>query len=207
MPRSCRCRSVLPYLEVFGLFKQIFTTEILSRRRVIPIEQLNRLLQNIMDRKDFIPEIYYTLSEQYLHFLIDEFQDTSLLQWKNIEVLADEALSRGGSLFLVGDKKQAIYRWRGGRAELVDDVTDGMMAIYGVEKLDLDTNYRSGEHIVSFNNIFFDEKNLADLARAVLEGHSEKEIEDLTGPYLNPRKNFSTRSANAGYVSIEYLDR
>ncbi len=195
----------LPYLDVFGLFKQIFTTEILPRRRVIPIEQLNRLLQNIMDRKDFIPEIYYTLSEQYLHFLIDEFQDTSLLQWKNIEVLADEVLSRGGSLFLVGDKKQAIYRWRGGRAELVDDVTKRYDGAYDIEKPELDTNYRSGEHIVSFNNTFFDERNLADLARAVLEGHSETEIQKLMEPYHNAAQKFLDTKRGAGYASIEYL--
>ena len=118
------------------------------------LEELNRLLIAIMDRGDLVPEICYTLSEQYLHFLIDEFQDTSYLQWKNIEVLADEALSRGGSLFLVGDKKQAIYRWRGGRADLVDAVEEQYKS-YAPQPLELDTNYRSGEHIVAFNNAVF----------------------------------------------------
>ena len=195
----------LPYLEVFGLFKHIFTTEIIPRRRVVPIEELNRLLQNIMERKDFIPEVYYTLSEQYLHFLIDEFQDTSLLQWKNIEVLADEALSRGGSLFLVGDKKQAIYRWRGGRSELIDEVTARYEHIYGADKLNLDTNYRSAEHIVAFNNIIFDENNLAGLAKAHLQGHTEEEIKKITGPFRDSAQKFLDSKRNTGYASVEYL--
>ncbi len=195
----------LPYLEVFALFKHIFKTEILAHRRVIPIEELNRLLLNVMDRKDLIPEIYYTLSEQYLHFLIDEFQDTSFLQWKNIEILADEALSRGGSLFLVGDRKQAIYRWRGGRPELVDDVTGRYEAIYAVSKVDLDTNYRSAEHIVFFNNTVFDETNLADLAKTALEGHTHQEIENVIAPYRNASQKFLETKRGAGYVLVEHL--
>ena len=195
----------LPYLDVFRLFKHIFTTEILPRRRVIPIEELNRLLLTIMDRGDLVPEICYTLAEQYLHFLIDEFQDTSLLQWKNIEVLADEALSRGGSLFLVGDRKQAIYRWRGGRAELVDDVAERYGRTYAIKNLELDTNYRSGQHVVLFNNAVFDEANLEMLARTVLTGHSEEDIHKVTGPYRNSGQKFLDAKRNTGYVSIEYL--
>ena len=195
----------LPYLDVFVLFKQIFTTEVLSRKRVVPIEELNRLLLTIMDRDDLIPEIFYTLAERYLHFLIDEFQDTSLLQWKNIEILADEALSRGGSLFLVGDKKQAIYRWRGGRAELIDDVADRYGRTYPMESLDLDTNYRSGEHIVFFNNCVFRENNIAGLAGAVLEGHTGDEINKVAGPYVNSAQKFLDAKRGTGYVSIEYL--
>ncbi len=195
----------LPFLEMFGLFKHIFATEIIPRRRVVPIEELNRLLQNIMNRTDFIPEIYYTLSEHYLHFLIDEFQDTSLLQWKNIEVLADEALSRGGSLFLVGDRKQAIYRWRGGRPELVDDVAGRYENVYRTAKLDLDTNYRSGEHITVFNNRVFDKNNLARLAASILKDHSEHDIETVITPYDNAAQKFLDTKKGKGYVSVEFV--
>lgn len=196
----------LPYLDVFRLFKHIFKTEILARRRVVPIEELNRLLLDIMDESALVPEICYALAEQYLHFLIDEFQDTSLLQWKNIEVLADEALSRGGSLFLVGDKKQAIYRWRGGRAELVDDVAERYGGIYPARPFDLDTNYRSGEHIVLFNNAVFREENLAGLASAVLKDHAGEEVRVVTGPYRNSAQKPLDAKRGTGYVSVEYLE-
>ncbi len=194
----------LPYLDVFALFKNIFTSEVLSRKRVIPIEELNRLLIAIMDRSDFVPEICYTLSEQYLHFLIDEFQDTSYLQWKNIEVLADEALSRGGSLFLVGDKKQAIYRWRGGRADLIDTVEERYKS-YAPQHLELDTNYRSGEHIVDFNNAVFRDENLEILVKAALKECEEDDIQRIIGPYRSSKQKFLETKRGTGYVSIEYL--
>jgi len=194
-----------PYLQVYTFFKEVFQREITYYRRVIPIEELNRLLQNIVSRRDFVPEIYYTLSERYIHFLLDEFQDTSLLQWKNIEVLAEEALSRGGSLFLVGDRKQAIYRWRGGRPELVDEIAERYRGQYCVDELDLDTNYRSSEHIVAFNNTVFDAGNLAVLAGSVLAGHPTEAIEAAAKPYRTSRQLFLEAKKGRGFVSIEQL--
>jgi hypothetical protein len=179
--------------------------EITYYRRVIPIEELNRLLQDIVSRRDFVPEIYYTLSERYIHFLLDEFQDTSLLQWKNIEVLAEEALSRGGSLFLVGDRKQAIYRWRGGRPELVDEIADRYRDNYRVEELNLDTNYRSSEHIVAFNNAVFDAENLAVLGESVLAGHPPEAVDEAVKPYRTSRQLFLETKKDMGFVSIEQL--
>jgi hypothetical protein len=143
-----------------------------------------------------------TLSERYIHFLLDEFQDTSLLQWKNIEVLAEEALSRGGSLFLVGDRKQAIYRWRGGRPELVDEITEQYRDHYGVDELHLDTNYRSLEHVVSFNNEVFDAENLAVLAGTVLAGHPPETVEEMVKPYRTSRQLFlETKKVGDSYPS------
>ncbi len=193
----------LPYLEVYSFFKDVFRREVTYFRRVIPIEELNRLLQDVMKRRDFVPEIYYALAERYIHFLIDEFQDTSLLQWKNIEVLAEEALGRGGTLFLVGDKKQAIYRWRGGRAELIDEVSEHFGSYYPAEKLDLDTNYRSSEHIVSFNNEVFDAEHLLHLARSVLPDHPPGSLEKLVSPYNDSRQLSLETKKGAGYVEIE----
>ncbi|OPY00966.1 MAG: ATP-dependent helicase/nuclease subunit A [Syntrophorhabdus sp. PtaB.Bin184] len=195
----------IPYVQVYSFFKEVFQREVTYYRRVIPIEELNRLLQDIVTRRDFVPEIYYTLSERYIHFLLDEFQDTSLLQWKNIEVLAEEALSRGGSLFLVGDRKQAIYRWRGGRPELVDEITEQYRDHYGVDELHLDTNYRSLEHVVSFNNEVFDAENLAVLAGTVLAGHPPETVEEMVKPYRTSRQLFLETKKGGGFVSIERL--
>src|SRR5690606_17852089 len=108
------------------------------------------------------PYIYERLGEKYRHFFIDEFQDTSRLQWENLIPLIDNALAQkineiSGSLMLVGDAKQSIYRWRGGLPEQ-------FMALYDEENpfpsqakniLSLETNYRSREEIIDFNNQFF----------------------------------------------------
>ena len=70
------------------------------------------------------PFIYEKIGEKYKHFFIDEFQDTSKLQWKNLKPLLVNALESEdlngnyGSVFLVGDPKQAIYRWRGGSIDM-----------------------------------------------------------------------------------------
>lgn len=193
-----------PYLEVYWLFKEVFNREATYFRRVIPIEQLNRLLQDRITGKDFIPEIYYALAERYMHFLVDEFQDTSLLQWKNIEILAEEALSRGGTLFLVGDRKQAIYRWRGGRSDLVEEVASRYARYPGKELL-LDTNYRSSEHIVIFNNAVFDAVRLESLAGAILQGHPPGSLEKAVYAFRDAEQRFLESKKNCGYVFAEKI--
>src|SRR5699024_881193 len=95
-------------------------------------------------------------------YFIDEFQDTSQLQWENLVPLIDNALAgeneflQGGSLTLVGDAKQAIYRWRGGNAEQFMDLCSGESPFPVETSLEkLPSNYRSKEEIVCFNNEFF----------------------------------------------------
>ena len=106
--------------------------------------------------------IYEKLGEKFRHFFIDEMQDTSILQWKNLIPLIDNALSaEASSAMLVGDAKQAIYRWRGGRAEqfinLSSDKLDYDANPFQVKKTakNLESNYRSHTEIISFNNQFF----------------------------------------------------
>ncbi|MDD2699526.1 MAG: RecB-like helicase [Arcobacteraceae bacterium] len=110
------------------------------------------LLEKYID-KDFL---YFRLDAKYEHILIDEFQDTSIIQYKILEPLIEEILS-GGSIyktfFYVGDTKQSIYRFRGGKKELFDHVAIKFEDI--IELQVLDTNYRSSKNIVAFvNNIF-----------------------------------------------------
>lgn len=112
-----------------------------------------QLIQNKYIDKDFL---YFRLDTKYNHILIDEFQDTSVLQYKILEPLITETLSGSNTdyktFFYVGDTKQSIYRFRGGNKELFDWVLDTNKQI----KLQiLDTNYRSSKTIVNFvNNCF-----------------------------------------------------
>jgi ATP-dependent exoDNAse (exonuclease V) beta subunit len=190
------------YIEVYELFKEMLTTEVTYRKRLILIEQLNRLLQDIMRKTDFVPEIYYALSERYTHFMIDEFQDTNHLQWKNIEVLTEEAIARGGTLFLVGDKKQAIYRWRGGKSELVDEVTAHYSA-YRIDEQSLATNYRSDGEIVSFNNAVFSAENLTSIVDAMLKEDPADLKEKVLRTYRDSKQQPRDDRKDRGYVYIE----
>jgi ATP-dependent exoDNAse (exonuclease V) beta subunit len=194
------------YLEIYRFFKERLRQEVTNRHRLILIEELNKLLQRVISDEQFIPEIYYALAERYSHFLIDEFQDTNHLQWKNICVLADEALSRGGTLFLVGDKKQAIYRWRGGKAELVDELSLSYPA-YKIYPVFLDINYRSGEYIVSFNNAVFDPENIMSLLRAIA-GHEVPEAWiRIADTYYGSSQQCVERKKGEGYVYVEKLSQ
>ncbi len=99
---------------------------------------------------------YCRLGTRLKHILYDEFQDTSLSQWKALKDLSEEALSSGGSVLFVGDVKQAIYGWRGGKSELFDDAPQDLAHNgYIINSDVLKENWRSAENIVKWNNAFF----------------------------------------------------
>jgi len=121
---------------------------------------------------DDVPFIYEKIGNQYSYFFIDEFQDTSKLQWQNMIPLIKNALSGSnkfneqGKVFLFGDVKQAIYRFRNGDADILKQLSNIKSyrttllphsqpdKDYHVELLD--TNFRSSKKVVEFNNAFFD---------------------------------------------------
>ncbi|GAB7023550.1 UvrD-helicase domain-containing protein [Salidesulfovibrio brasiliensis] len=105
-----------------------------------------------------VPEAFCRLGSRLHHLLVDEFQDTSRDQWSAMTPLAEECLSKGGSLYYVGDVKQAIYGWRGGDADLFDEVIDqaGLAEVASDRSAStLPDNWRSFEEVVRFNNDFF----------------------------------------------------
>ncbi|MCA0131192.1 UvrD-helicase domain-containing protein [Winogradskyella alexanderae] len=150
------------------------------------ISEFNSLISNeIKDQPT--PFIYERLGEKYKHYFIDEFQDTSVMQWTNLIPLIDNALSASnGSLMLVGDAKQAIYRWRGGKVEQFIELYNRTSNPFQVDATiePLETNYRSARAIVNFNNSFFNfvsgtyltQENYASLYNGSKQNtHNEKE--------------------------------
>ncbi len=121
--------------------------------------EFNHLIsENIKDQP--APFIYERIGQRFMHYFIDEMQDTSVLQWQNMIPLIDNALAQENSdLMLVGDGKQAIYRWRGGRAEQFiglgtqDNGANPFVVPKSVKNLK--TNYRSYSEIIDFTNKFF----------------------------------------------------
>ena len=141
------------------------------------------------------PFIYERLGERYRHYFIDEFQDTSQLQWENLIPLVDHTLSggneglHGGSLTLVGDAKQSIYRWRGGKAEQFMELCKkkNPFNIEEKEVLVLPKNYRSARTIVDFNNDFFTFSSSCfhlEEHRDLFIKSSQEPVSDATG-YVN----------------------
>jgi ATP-dependent exoDNAse (exonuclease V) beta subunit len=139
--------------------------KIQEEQNLVSISDFNTIIHNEIQNQP-APFIYERLGEKYRHYFIDEFQDTSVMQWQNLIPLIDNALSgqddfgQQGTLMLVGDPKQAIYRWRGGKAEQFIDLAkeDKKLNPFSnkdKETLRLGTNYRSFSDVIHFNNAFF----------------------------------------------------
>lgn len=146
------------------------------------------------------PFIYERLGERYRHYFIDEFQDTSQLQWENLIPLVDHTLSGGnyseetGSLTLVGDAKQSIYRWRGGKAEQFMELCaeKNPFNIEQKQVVVLPKNYRSARSIVNFNNSFF------NFSASVFENSNHRNLFEKSAQ--------EPVSTLEGYVNISFVE-
>lgn len=185
-------------LSVINLVQQEIE-HIKEEENIVPISEFNRLI-NAEIKNQPAPYIYERLGDRYRHFFIDEFQDTSSLQWENLVPLIDNSLSQEqdanrGSLLLVGDAKQAIYRWRGGLPELFIELYNCKNPFSVTDKAvkNLDTNWRSCAEIINFNNEFFTH----------ISGYFNKKLhQELYAIGNNQKQNYR----EGGYVRMEFVE-
>ena len=173
--------------------------ELMKEKNVLCIDDSNTILRDIIDGSD-APFVYEKLGVRYEHFLLDEFQDTANVQWKNFSPLLKESDSKGGQNLIVGDVKQSIYRWRGSDWKLLDETVPSEFA--GHEEEVLDTNYRSLRNIVEFNNCFF--RAAAEILDR-MNGH----LKDgpLSAIYADIRQKVGRKSRSKGSVSLTFCDK
>jgi ATP-dependent exoDNAse (exonuclease V) beta subunit len=196
-----------PYLELFEKISQCFN-KICKHDDILFLGELNSKARLLFSEEGItLAELYYRLATRFTHYLIDEFQDTSKLQWQNLEEMVREAISCGGSLFYVGDKKQAIYRFRGGAPELFDEVKEQFRDY--VKPQILTKNWRSQKEIVEFNNEIFSKENLS---RAILAMDNGEDIDDknellrqVLNVFSDSRQQY-VASNNQGYVYVERIE-
>ena len=190
-----------PFVNFFTLFEE--TMEALkNQERVVFIEELSARLKAFLASGGAVPEIYFHLGDRISHFLIDEFQDTSRLQWESLFPLIEEALSKGGSFFYVGDKKQSIYEFRGADASLFDEAKSAFPSVEkgNIEEIFPEKNYRSRKNIVSFINKTFSTKNLTLWTE--YSGISEQLPEFSVGTYTHSRQ---LSQKEGGLVRVEKI--
>jgi len=199
-----------PYLKIFSLVLDEFQA-ISSNDNLVFLQELNTHAHTLInDEKFSVAEIYYRIATRLRHYLIDEFQDTNRLQWKNIFPMVEEALSSGGSLFYVGDKKQAIYRFRGGDVSLFDSVQHNFQD-FNLKPGSLLTNYRSEKEIVEFNNEIFSEENLKRFVNMVGEGQdkffhfSPADIGKILNVFGGSKQKWRKESIY-GYVRVQIIN-
>jgi ATP-dependent exoDNAse (exonuclease V) beta subunit len=169
--------------------------KIQKEQGILSISEFNKLIYDQIQNQP-APFIYERLGEKYTHFFIDEFQDTSEMQWHNLIPLIDNSLSsedlsgERGSLMIVGDPKQSIYRWRGGKAEQFIALSKNVNPFVNPDKklLSLETNWRSYSEIVNFNNTFFEflsNEFTNDDYQDLYKNHSFQKENSKKGGYVN----------------------
>ena len=143
-------------LFVFGIFRYLLEELIFLKEEenILLISDANEFLKEITKEND-APFIYEKVGNQFKHYLIDEFQDTSGFQWASFKPLLENSLAQGNTNLLVGDVKQSIYRWRGGEMRLLLEEVERQLGSGYVDNRNLSTNYRSLPHVVAFNNALF----------------------------------------------------
>ena len=205
------------YTESEKLYQQFLVNK-LALKSIVPLAVLNHInveLTSIKEENNIrlnaefnqlisdtikdqpAPFIYERIGQRFMHYFIDEMQDTSVLQWQNLIPLIDNALAQENSnLLLVGDGKQAIYRWRGGKAEQFIALGSEEKNPFQVSKKikTLETNYRSYSEIINFNNSFFQHVS------KFLQNEPYKKL------FIDGNKQLETNK-KGGFVSFTFLEK
>ncbi|WP_286918037.1 UvrD-helicase domain-containing protein [Flavobacterium sp. UBA4197] len=186
-------KNITPLSLLNSISKEL--ERIKKEQNILSISEFNAIIYKEIQNQP-APFIYERLGERYKHFFIDEFQDTSEMQWHNLIPLIDNALSSEdlsgtrGSLMIVGDPKQSIYRWRGGKAEQFIALSKCRNPFSNPDKqlVRLEKNFRSYSEVIEFNNAFFamlsDEFSNADY-QDLYRNHSHQQVNAKTGGYVN----------------------
>jgi ATP-dependent exoDNAse (exonuclease V) beta subunit len=183
---------------------QAILAKIKQDQNLIFISEFNALISEII-RTEPVPFIYERIGERYKHYLLDEFQDTSVLQWRNLLPLIDNSLASGNYNLIVGDGKQSIYRWRGGdvdqfadlpkingkKNKIVQEREDSLVRNYHEEILNI--NYRSKEEIVTFNNSFY-----SYLSNEIIPQAYKKVYKDCIQE--------TRKDSKGGYISFDIIE-
>ena len=143
-----------PYVKTVEALKGLIE-QVKREEGVVFLNDMGRELTHYLDLS-MVPDVYFRIGETIYHYLIDEFQDTSPIQWKSLFPLIENSLSQGGSCFVVGDTKQAIYGFRNADYRIMRRLeSENPFPSARHEVKELTVNYRSRERIVQFNEAFF----------------------------------------------------
>lgn len=179
-----RIEQILPQIYTTGLLSKLsqIAKRLKDEDNVLLISDFHAIISEIV-QQSHAPFIYERVGERFQHILIDEFQDTSEMQWKNFIPLFENAIAQGNLTLVVGDGKQSIYRWRNGNvdqfvslptlhAEALEETKQAFTNAYHEELLNV--NRRSAKQVVEFNNQLFSKLKPVLSERAlVYENHEQ----------------------------------
>ena len=168
-----------------------------AEHNVMLLADASHFLNGVIHNSD-TPFIYEKVGSFYRHYLMDEFQDTSGLQWKNFQPLLREALDQNNTCLVVGDVKQSIYRWRGSDLGLLQHDVAGEIGLERAQMHVLGANWRSAENIVRFNNTLFTlaAKRVSQATGQPLPAEAFKDLEQQAVKYKG-----------RGSIRIQFLEK
>lgn len=203
-------RLVLQNLDSLAILSDLWETiRVLSNEEgFMLLADSGPLLREFVKETD-APFVYEKVGTRFDSLMIDEFQDTSVIQWQNFKPLVENSLAQGNFSMVVGDVKQAIYRWRNGDWRILSSGLEDDFSSLGLTYKPLDINYRSLPSIIEFNNLFFTK------ASEVLSLQSEKLLNDaelksglgkeISLAYESVIQKKSKLDKGDGYVEISFI--
>ncbi len=206
---------ILSNLFSFGLLTDIAlkVSEISKEKNIVLLNDSAHLLYSVISGNDS-PFVYEKLGSVYRNFMLDEFQDTSVMQWHNLKPLIENSLAEGHKSIVVGDVKQSIYRWRNSDWNLLASGIENDLTRFGASVLSMTTNWRSSKRIIDFNNILFRESSglLNEDFNDALDssGNTLPSLDGMRGViekvYADHYQEPSEKAFAGGYVRIQFLE-
>ncbi len=196
--------------KIFKAFKSK-ERDILKILNVFDGSKISKTVSDYLSKDQGVSYAFSILGEKLIHYLIDEFQDTSVEQFMAILPLIENSLSQGGTLFAVGDRKQAIYAWRGGDYTLFDTLFEN----YGgyLDRVSLAKNFRSLRNIVEFNNAVFSSPKFVDFVCdffddgvSYVEGNLRDRVKGELSKIYGERARQIAKKGDGGYVRVELVE-
>lgn len=190
---------VLDNLYTLGILNDIAskTRKLLTEQNKFLLSDAGDILRRIIEM-DQAPFIYEKMGNRYKNFMIDEFQDTSWVQWKNFLPLINNSMAEGEDSLVVGDIKQSIYRWRNSDWEIFERIGDSFHPdSYKTEVLR--NNWRSSANIIRFNNAVF-----SDLP-GIVEKDLKRRDDMISRVYISVVQNDPGKYSD-GYVRMKMYD-
>ena len=206
-------RLIVNQLYTLGILVDLRRTvkEICREKGIILISDSGHLLKYVIADSE-TPFVYEKTGSVYSHFMIDEFQDTSGLQWNNFSPLIGNSLSENNLSMVVGDVKQAIYRWRSGDWRLLAGKLGESFPAFGLDNQVLDSNWRSHGKVIRFNNTVFRlapqllQQNMDEelLAAGISENPVKFTIPEVYADSVQQVSN--PKVADQGYIRVRFME-
>ncbi|HGJ65896.1 TPA: hypothetical protein ENS27_10975 [bacterium] len=212
-------KAILKTYFIIALMQHILDeiTAISQEEGTVLLSEFTRIMSKKLSNND-IPFIFMKLDYEIQRLFIDEFQDTSRLQWMSLSLFKENMLSENRDFFIIGDPKQAIYHWRNGDVKImlkeIEYIEQNSNNNPKFNRIFLDTNYRSLPAIVNFNNDFFiklitaisnDKKNIY-IQDNENDQAGKKLFDNITASYYNMEQKLPNSQQSEGMVQVEFFE-